>query len=68
MFLINALNNNLIIGSNLTTTDVNNFFKIYGKCPNCIAGKITRPSYKDSLSNNIANKVGDILHVDLHPF
>jgi hypothetical protein len=65
--LKNALNNNLILGSRLNSKDVDNYFKIYGKCINCIAGKITRPSYRDSFSL-IAGKIGDIVHVDLHPF
>lgn len=65
--LINALNNGLILGTRLTGKDVDICEKIFGKCKNCIAGKITRPSYKNSCSV-VASSIGSILHVDFHIF
>ena len=65
--LINALNNGIILGTRLTSRDVTRSEEMYGKCNYCMAGKITRPSYKSSTSKPAEN-VGSIIHVDIYPF
>ena len=40
---------------------------MFGRCIHCIAGKTTKPSFKSS--NSVpADKVGSIIHADIHPF
>jgi hypothetical protein len=65
--LINALNNGIILGTRLTERDVVRSEHIYGRCIHCIAAKTTKQSFKASKSEP-AEKVGSIVHADLHSF
>jgi hypothetical protein len=59
-----ALNNGLLIGTPLTARDVLNARDIYGPCPACIAGKITKPTFTAS-TNEPAYRTGQTIHVDI---
>lgn len=66
--LITALNSGLIIGTQLTPQDVHNARAIYGPCIHCIAGKTVRKPYPQRSQAPPAEKVGDIVHVDIYVF
>jgi len=66
--LINALNNGVIVGTHLTATDVANAETLFGACTNCIAGKTTKSSFKHNSTTPPAQKVGELVHVDIHSF
>lgn len=65
--LINALNAGCILGTRFTAKDVKNAELLFGPCPHCLAGKVTRPHYTASL-NPPADSVGSILHCDIFCF
>lgn len=62
-----AMENGLIIGCKLTPRDINNALQLHGACTHCMAGKVTKPSYKSS-QNEPAHEVGDIVHCDIFCF
>jgi hypothetical protein len=60
-----ALPNYLIIGTGLTSQDVDIFRAMYGPCFACMAGKVTKPSYKHDSTAPPATQVGQTVHADL---
>jgi hypothetical protein len=60
-----ALNNGLIIGTGLTAKDVDVARDIFGPCFACMAGKVTKPSYKHDSVAPPATCVGQTVHADL---
>ena len=62
--LTRAFNNGLVIGTELTATDVSNAHLILGDCTGCLAGKRIKPSYY-SKKDEPAAVVGQVLHADI---
>jgi hypothetical protein len=60
-----VLNNGLIIGRGLTAKDVDVSRDIFGLCFACMAGKVTKPSYKHDSVAPPATCVGQTVHADL---
>ncbi len=56
--LTNALLNGLILGTPLTPRDVAAYRALF-RCPACVAGKTTKPTYKPS-TNTPAESVGEV--------
>jgi hypothetical protein len=63
-----ALKLALIIGTGLTAQDVDVYRDIYGPCFACMAGKVTKPSYKQDSTTPPASRVGQTVHCDLLSF
>jgi hypothetical protein len=64
--LSNSLNAGVILGCSATTKDLRLAYKLFGPCSHCLAGKITKPSYKPSLTTPVTS-VGEYVHMDLIP-
>jgi hypothetical protein len=60
-----ALTNGLIIGTGLTAQDIDTYRRIYGPCLACMAGKVTKPSYRQPSEEPPATRVAQVIHTDL---
>lgn len=60
------LNNNCLLGTNLTARDVTNGVELYGPCLGCLEGKMRGPDETPSTSPP-AYEVGEHLHADIVP-
>ena len=57
-------NNNLYIGIDLTSKDLDNAYKLFGRCPACLEGKMREPVHAASKIFQ-SDVVGEILYGDL---
>ena len=62
--LKNGLQNNLYTGVDLVPKDLDNAYKLLGKCPACIEGKIKEPVHPSSKAFQ-TDVVGEVLYGDL---